>query len=63
MAPFIEALRAQTEYCAEFRHAGSTWALNFFAVDDADAAAKVQSIKTNLVLLGRLERRMDAEGA
>ena len=54
-ASHIAAWKAQTEYCGEFTHNGSKWCLNFFAVDDADAEAKVQSIRQSMVVLGRLE--------
>jgi len=55
----LSGLDAQTEYLAEYRHGGSLWGLNFFAVDDADAARKLESIKQNLVLLGPLAGRVD----
>ena len=49
---------AQTEFCLEYQHDGSTWGLDFFAVDLEDAIAKVESIKRSLVLLGRLSARV-----
>lgn len=51
---------AQTEYAGEYTHNGTRWGLNFFAIDAADAAAKLESIKANLVLLGPLELRFAA---
>ena len=53
MKDHIRGWNAQTLYALEYEHDGSKWALNFYAVDDADAAAKVESLKKSLVLLGR----------
>lgn len=57
----IAAWNAQTEYAGEYTHAGSRWALNFFAVDDADAAAKLESIKVSAVVLGPIAMRIPAD--
>ncbi len=54
----VEGWKAQTEYCAEYEHNGQKWAMNFFAIDDADALEKLESIKTSLVILGRLDGRV-----
>lgn len=48
----VAAWKAQTEYACEYSHNGSKWALNFHAVDDADATLKLESIKASLVMLG-----------
>lgn len=45
---------ASTEYVLHYRHGGQPWAVNIFAVDDADAAQKVESLKATLELKGRL---------
>lgn len=50
----ISAWNAQTEYCGEFLHNGVKWALNFYAVDEADAIARAQSIRDSFTLLGEL---------
>lgn len=55
----IAGWKAQTEYCGEYLHHGRKWAVNFFAVDDADALAKLQSIKDSLVIVGRLKGVID----
>lgn len=59
MHTFLLGESAQTEYCAEYRHNGSLWGLNFYAIDDVDASQKLESIKQGLILLGRLEGRVD----
>ena len=51
----IAGWKAQTEYVGEYTHNGGRWAMNFFAVDDADAQEKLQSIKNSLVILGVLD--------
>lgn len=51
----IRGWNAQTLYALEYEHAGSRWAMNFYAVDDEDALAKLESLKQSLVLLGRSE--------
>ena len=51
----IAGWKAQTEYACEFTHNGSKWATSFFAVDDADALAKLESIKQSLVILGKID--------
>lgn len=48
----IEGWKAQTQYACEYMHQGRKWALNFFAVDDEDAALKLESIKSSLIVLG-----------
>lgn len=55
MKKHIDGWNAQTEYACEFEHAGSKWATNIFAVDDADAEAKVKSLKESIVLLGPID--------
>lgn len=55
----MDGLDAQTEYVLEYRHGGHAWATHFFAVDDADAQAKVESVRESLVLKGRLMGRGD----
>lgn len=57
----IVGWKAHTEYVAEYTHRGSTWALNFFAVDDEDAAAKLASLRASASLLGRLEGHIDVD--
>ena len=49
---------AANEYCLEYTHNGTRWAMNFFAEDAQDAAQKVQSVRNSLVLLGKLEMRI-----
>lgn len=49
---------AETEYCIEYQHDGGTWSFPLFAVDDADAVAKIESIKRSLRLLGPLADRI-----
>lgn len=51
----IEAWKAQTEYACEYMHHGKKWCASFFAVDDADAVVKLESIKQSLVILGPIE--------
>ncbi|MBK5203832.1 MAG: hypothetical protein JJD98_00035 [Polaromonas sp.] len=51
----IEAWKAQTEYACEYLHNGQKWAVNFFAIDGADANEKAESIKQSLVILGPIE--------
>ena len=51
----VAAWTAQTEYACEYSHNGVKWALNFHAVDDADAALRLLSIKASLVMLGSIE--------
>lgn len=55
MNEFIASCNAQTEYCGEFTHQGSKWCLNIFAVDDADAFVKAQSVRDSFVILGVLD--------
>ncbi len=52
MKTHIENWKAQTPYAVEFRHNGARWALTIHAVDDADAEAKVRSLRESAVLLG-----------
>ncbi|KRC36262.1 hypothetical protein [Acidovorax sp. Root219] len=54
----IAGWNAQTEYAGEYTHAGSRWGINFFAVDDADAAQKLDSIKRSAVLLGPVAHKI-----
>lgn len=51
---------ANTEYVLHYRHDGHIWAMNFFAVDDADAERKVASLRETLELKGRLIGRGDS---
>lgn len=51
----IEGWKAQTEYACEYLHHDQKWCLNFFAVDDEDAAEKVESIKQSLVIVGVID--------
>ena len=51
----LNGWNAQTEYCAEYKHEGGNWCLNFFAVDEEDAFKKIESIKNSLKLNGQLE--------
>ena len=53
-----EACNHAQEYCLEYTHNGTRWAMNFFAEDAEDAAQKVQSVRNSLVLLGKLEMRI-----
>lgn len=55
MEEHIAGWKAQTEYACEFEHGGLKWATSIFAVDDADADAKVQSLKESVVLLGQID--------
>lgn len=48
----IAAWNAQTEYACEYMHNGSKWCTSFFAIDDQDAAMKLQSIKDSLEVVG-----------
>lgn len=48
----IEAWKAQTPYPVEYLHNGSRWALTIYAVDDEDAAAKIQSLRASAQLAG-----------
>ncbi len=50
-----DARDARQMFCAEYRHGESTWGLDFFAIDMADAEAKVASIRESLKLYGSLE--------
>ena len=50
--------KATTEYCLEYTHNGTRWAMNFFAEDAEDAAQKVQSVRNSLTLLGTFEMRI-----
>ena len=59
---YIEGWKAQTEYVGEYTHHGHKWAMNFFAVDDADALEKLKSIKDSLVILGVLGGRVPMDG-
>ncbi|QPS76065.1 hypothetical protein [Delftia acidovorans] len=52
MKTHIENWKAQTPYAVEFHHNGARWALTIHAVDDADAEAKVRSLRESAVLLG-----------
>lgn len=51
----VAGWKAQTEYCGEFTHQGNKWCLNIFAVDDADAMVKAQSVRDTFVILGCLD--------
>jgi len=51
----ISGWSAQTKYAAEYTHKGSAWVLHFYAIDDADAVSKLESIKESLVMLGRVD--------
>lgn len=55
MEKYLRGWRAQTLYALEYEHGGTKWALNFYAVDDEDAQAKVESLKKSLIILGRSE--------
>jgi hypothetical protein len=50
---------ANSEYVLHYTHAGQTWGLQFFAVDDEDARLKVESLRNTLTLKGRLLGRGD----
>lgn len=52
---FIEGWKAQTEYVCEYDYGGQKWALNIFAVDDADAQLRMQCIRDSFQVLGKLE--------
>lgn len=52
MEKHIAAWKAQTPYPVEFMHNGSKWCLTIYAIDDADAEAKVQSLRNSAVLIG-----------
>lgn len=51
----VAAWNAQTEYACEFQHGGTSWAMSIFAVDFDDAAAKLESLKNSMVLLGEIK--------
>lgn len=51
----IAAWKAQTEYACEYTHHGQKWATSFFAINDADAALKLESIKKSLVIIGVID--------
>jgi hypothetical protein len=52
----IEGWKAQTEYVGEYTAPdGRKWALNIFAVDDADALARMECVRKSFQVLGRLE--------
>ena len=51
---YIEGWKAQTEYAGEYTHNGQKWALNFYAVDDADAAVRAQEIRDTFAVLGAI---------
>lgn len=44
--------RMQSLYCAQYRHAGAIWGLDFWADDAKDAAAKLRSIRSGLTMVG-----------
>jgi regulator of PEP synthase PpsR (kinase-PPPase family) len=44
---------ADKSYALEYQHDGQVWALNFYAVDEDDAQAKLHSLRASVVLLGR----------
>lgn len=48
----ISVWKAQTPYPVEFMHNGGKWCLTIYAIDDADAEAKIQSLKESAVLAG-----------
>ena len=52
---------ANKEYCVEYEHDGGKWSFPLFAIDDADAARKIESIKRSLRLLGPLVLRLPAD--
>jgi len=45
---------ADKKYALEYEHAGDRWALNFYAQDAEDAAAKLRNLKETVVLLGEV---------
>jgi hypothetical protein len=45
---------------AEYQHLGQKWGLNFFACDQADAFAKLESIRQTVRLEGELAYRVPA---
>ena len=59
MEKHISAWKAQTEYACEFQHGGSSWCTSIFAVDPADAEAKLESLKNSIVLLGEIKEVID----
>lgn len=52
----IEGWKAQTEYVCEYTGPdGGKWALNIFAIDDADALARMECVRKSFQVLGKLE--------
>jgi hypothetical protein len=53
---YIEGWKAQTEYAGEYiAPDGRKWALNLYAVDDADALARMECVRNSFTILGRIE--------
>ncbi len=50
--------KATIEYCLEYKVNGTTWSMNFFAENDDDAENKIESVRSSLRLLGRLDERI-----
>lgn len=47
------------EYTFQYRHGGISWSLNYFAIDEADALRKLQSIKSNAEFIGEVYASID----
>jgi hypothetical protein len=60
-AAHIDGWKAQTEYAAEYSHRGCRWGLNFFAIDDADAQKRLESIQQSAELLGVVAARISLD--
>ncbi len=52
---FIEGWKAQTQYACEYDYGGRKWALNIYAVDDADALVRMECIRKSFHVLGKIE--------
>jgi hypothetical protein len=52
---------ATNEYAAEYEHGGSKWALNFFARDSEDAAAKIANLRATVQLVGQIASRVPCQ--
>lgn len=45
---------ADKQFAVEYEHGGARWALNIYAADAQDAAAKLRAIQATAVLLGEV---------
>lgn len=61
MKDHITAWNAQTPYALQYMHNGRPWALTFFAVDDADAAEKLENLKKSIEILGQIAETIEVK--